>query len=199
MGASLLAHRSAEDVTHLLEELPADDAAPLIEHLPEELSDRVRELMPRKEGVTSLLEHADRTAGRIMNPHAFALPETSTAGEAVAALQRSAALEMVFYLYVIDTQGHLIGVTSLRRLLLVPPDTPLSQIMATDVVRTHVDTDQEETARLVASYNLLALPVVDDRNKLVGTITVDDVIDVMKDETTKDIQRLGGLEALDDP
>jgi len=137
----------------------------------------------------------------MMNPNVFALPETTTAGEAVAALQRSAGreTETVFYLYVIDRDGHLVGVTSLRRLLLVPPETPIRHIMATDVVRISEDDDQQEAARLVASYNLLAVPVVDAQNKLVGTITVDDVIDVIDDNTTKDIQRLGGLEALDEP
>ncbi len=198
-GASLLTYRAPEEVARLLGELPADDAAPLIKHLPEGFSDQVRELIRQKKEVGSLLEHADRTAGRIMNPNIFALPETATAGEAVAALQRSAGLEMVFYLYIIDDERHLVGVTSLRRLLLVPPDTPLRQFMATEVIRAHADMDQEDAARLVASYNLLAIPVVDDQNKLVGTITVDDVIDVIKDETTEDIQKLGGLEALDEP
>ncbi len=201
MSASLLEDRAADDVSRLLETLPADDAAPILKRLPEELSTRVRDLMGRKGGADRLLEHADRTAGRMMNPNVFALSETTTAGEAVAALQRSAGpeSETVFYLYVIDGDGHLVGVTSLRRLLMVSPDTHIRQIMATDVVRIAEDDDQQEAARLVASYNLLAIPVVDRHNKLVGTITVDDVIDVIDDATTKDIQKLGGLEALDEP
>jgi magnesium transporter len=200
MSAPLLEDRPAEDVSRLLETLPPDDAAPILKRLPKELSSRVRELMAHKGGADRLLEHADRTAGRIMNPDVFAVPETTTAGEAVAALQRTAGreAEMVFYLYVVDDDGHLVGVTSLRRLLLVPPETPIRQIMTTEVVRISEDGDQEEAARLVASYNLLAIPVVDSRNKLVGTITVDDVIDVIEDETTKDIQKMGGLEALDE-
>jgi magnesium transporter len=100
---------------------------------------------------------------------------------------------MVFYLYVIDGRRHLVGVVSLRRLLLVPPDTPLKRIMTTDLISARVDTDQEEVARQVASYNLLAIPVVDEENKLVGVITVDDVIDVIKDEATEDVYRLAGL------
>lgn len=199
-GASLLASFPADRIARLLGELPADDAASLVKHLPPAVSDQVRDLVGRQTDVGSLLDHADRTAGRIMNPRVFALPETATAGEAVAALQRSAGLEMVFYLYVVDEDHHLVGVTSLRRLLVVPPETPLRRFMTdTDVIRARADMDQEEAARLVASYNLLAVPVVDDQNKLMGTITVDDVIDVIKDETTEDIQKLGGLEALDEP
>jgi magnesium transporter len=100
---------------------------------------------------------------------------------------------MVFYLYVVDGRRHLVGVTSLRRLLLVAPETPLKRIMTPDVFSVRVDTDQEEAARLVASYNLLAIPVVDEENKLAGVITVDDVIDVLKDEATEDLYRLAGV------
>jgi magnesium transporter len=104
---------------------------------------------------------------------------------------------MVFYLYVVDERRHLVGVVSLRRLLLVPPDTPLKRIMTTDVYSARVDVDQEEVARQVASYNLLAIPVVDAENKLAGVITVDDVIDVIKDEATEDVYRLAGVSADD--
>jgi magnesium transporter len=102
-------------------------------------------------------------------------------------------VEMVFYLYVIDARKHLVGVTSLRRLLLVSPETPLKRILTPEVISVRVDTDQEEVARQVASYNLLAVPVVDEESKLVGVITVDDVIDVIKDEATEDLYRLAGV------
>ena len=143
--------------------------------------------------VGELLEYEEQTAGRIMNPKVFALAEDMTAGEAITALQGSRDVEMVFYLYVVDVRRHLVGVVSLRRLLLVPPDTPLKRIMTTDLISVRVDTDQEEVARQVASYNLLAIPVVDEENKLVGVITVDDVIDVIKDEATEDVYRLAGV------
>src|SRR4029453_1342064 len=100
---------------------------------------------------------------------------------------------MVFYLYVVDERRHLVGVVSLRRLLLVPPETPLKRIMTTEIYSARVDTEQEEVARQVASYNLLAIPVVDSENKLAGVITVDDVIDVIKDEATEDVYRLAGV------
>ena len=128
-----------------------------------------------------------------MNPKVFALSEDMTAGEAITALQSSRDVEVVFYLYVIDARRHLVGVVSLRRLLLVSPDTPLKRIMTTDLISVRADMDQEEVARQVASYNLLAIPVVDEENKLVGVITVDDIIDVIKDEATEDVYRLAGV------
>src|SRR5215212_7552532 len=194
-GAALLADRSAEEIARLLHDLPSDDAAAIIDNLPEALSGAVLELIEKRPGdeVGELLEYEERTAGRIMNPKVFALSEDMTAGEAITTLQGARDVEMVFYLYVVDARRHLVGVISLRRLLLVPPSTPLKRIMTTDLTSVRTDTDQEEVARLVASYNLLAIPVVDDENKLVGVITVDDVIDVIKDEATEDVYRLAGV------
>jgi magnesium transporter len=194
-GARLLSDRSAEEVVRLMQDLPSDDAAALVDYLPEELSTAVLELLQKKPGgeVGELLEYAEQTAGRIMNPKVFALAEDMTAAEAITALQGSRDVEMVFYLYVIDSRRHLVGVVSLRRLLLVPPATPLKRIMTTDLISVRADMDQEEVARQVASYNLLAIPVVDEENKLVGVITVDDVIDVIKDEATEDVYRLAGV------
>ena len=202
MGATALASRPARDIVRLLQELAPDDAAALIERFPEPLADEVRELMrgqqPTAE-ITEVLENPEGTAGRIMNPRVFALPEDTTAAEAVNAIQQLGGIEMSFYLYVIDERRHLVGVVSLRRLLLVPPQARLKDIMTTDVISVGVDTPQEEVARKVSSYHLLAVPVVDEENKLVGTVTVDDVIEVIRDTTTEEFQKLGGLEALDEP
>jgi magnesium transporter len=194
-GAALLATRPAEEIARLAQDIPSDDAAALIDHLPEELSAAVLHLMrPKESGVVeNLLEYAERTAGRIMNPNVFALNEDMTVGEAITEIQSSRDVEMVFYLYVVDERRHLVGVVSLRRLLLVSPETPLKRIMTADIISARVDMDQEEVARQVAAYNLLAIPVVDAENKLVGVITVDDVIDVIKDEATEDIYRLAGV------
>jgi magnesium transporter len=198
-GAALLATRPAEEIARLAQEIPSDDAAALIDYLPEELSAAVLDLMrPKESGVVeNLLEYDEQTAGRIMNPHVFALNEDMTVGEAITELQSNRDVEMVFYLYVVDERRHLVGVVSLRRLLLVSPETPLKRIMTGDLISARVDTDQEEVARQVAAYNLLAIPVVDEENKLVGIITVDDVIDVIKEEATEDILRLAGV-ATDD-
>ena len=198
-GAELLALRSAEEIARLILEIPSDDAAALIDNLPEELSTVVLNLIRPKPGggVSELLEYEEKTAGRLMNPNVFALAEELTAGEAITALQSARDVEMVFYLYVVDERRHLVGVVSLRRLLLVSPDTPLKRIMTSEVYSARVDTDQEEVARQVASYNLLAIPVVDSENKLAGVITVDDVIDVIKDEATEDVFRLAGVSSDD--
>jgi magnesium transporter len=194
-GAKLLATRPAEEIAKLAQEIPSDDAAALIDYLPEELSAAVLDLMrPKESGVVeNLLEYEEQTAGRIMNPHVFALSEDMTVGEAIAEIQGNRDVEMVFYLYVVDDRRHLVGVVSLRRLLLVSPETPLKRIMTADIISARVDMDQEEVARQVAAYNLLAIPVVDEENKLVGIITVDDVIDVIKEEATEDIMHLAGV------
>ena len=185
-GAALLAGHPPERLASWFQELPSDDAAALIDELPQAVSDAVLvQMRPRESG--------EQTAGRIMNPMVFALSEELTAGEAIQALQGSREVEMVFYLYVVDERRHLVGVVSLRRLLLVVPETPLGRIMTTDLISARVDTDQEEVAQSVANYNLLAVPVVDEENKLVGIITVDDVIDIIKDEATEDIYRLAGV------
>ena len=197
VGQTLLINRSPDEIAVLLAELPSDDAAALVDHLPDELSVEVLELMRHlnADEVQHLLEYEDQTAGRIMNPNVFALGEDVTAGEAIQALQTSREVEMVFYLYVVDARRHLVGVVSLRRLLLVSQETQLKRIMTAEMISARVDTDQEEVAREVANYNLLAIPVVDESNKLVGVITVDDVIDVIKDEATEDILRLAGVAA----
>src|SRR3954468_5829444 len=194
-GAAPLADRSAEEIARLLHDLPSDDAAAIIDNLPEPLNAAVVELIEKRPGdeVGELLEYDEQTAGRIMNPKVFALSEDMTAGEAITTLQGSTDVEMVFYLYVVDARRHLVGVISLRRLLLVPPSTPLKRIMTTDLISVRTDTDQEEVARQVASYNLLAIPVVDEENKLVGVITVGGGIDVIKDEATEDVYRLAGV------
>lgn len=199
-AVKLLAKLNREDVTRLLQELPSDDATLLVSEMPEELRDELLDTMMIEHStvVNELLGFADETAGRIMTPDYFALDEELTVAEAITALQkRSEEFEMAFYIYVVDSRNHLLGVVSLRQLLLNPPSTPLRKIMIGDVIRVTTDTDQEEVARHVATYNLLAVPVVDTESKLVGIITVDDIIDVMREEATEDIYALAGVEADD--
>ena len=142
-GAALLTEYPPERIALWLRELPSDDLAALIDELPDDLSAAVRERMrPQELGkVENLLEYAERTAGRIMNPTVFALSEELTAGEAIQALQGSREVEMVFYLYVVDDRRHLVGVVSLRRLLLVSSETPLRRIMTAALISSRVDTD----------------------------------------------------------
>jgi magnesium transporter len=193
---SLLEKLEPEKVAKLLSELPADDATLLTSRLPESQAKKVLSLMETQTAaeVRELLVHEERTAGRIMTPDYFALEEEVTVSEAINALQRrSDELEMIFYVYVVDKRNHLIGVVSLRKLLTTPSSTQLKRIMTPEVISTHTDAGQEEVARLVAEYNLLALPIVDVEDKLVGIVTVDDVIDVVQEEVAKDVLALAGV------
>jgi len=151
--------------------------------------------LPSHEGqkdVEDLLQYEEKTAGRIMTTEFFALHEDTTAEEAMKAIQENSEAEMVFYLYDIDERNHLVGVVSLRQLVIVSPKTKLKDIMTTDVISVTTDTDQEEVARIVERYNFLAIPVVDEKNHLMGIITVDDVIDVLREEATEDIMKMVG-------
>ena len=195
-GAVILSEMSSQEISLILQELDPDDAADFVADLPDELQEAILGAMRAKEAseVEDLLQYPEQTAGRIMSPKVFSLEEESTVEEAIRELQDAGDLEMVFYIYVVDEHGNLVGVLSLRQLLLKRPEIPLEDIMETDVIRVTTDTDQEEVSQLVASYNILAIPVVDTQNKLVGVITVDDVIDVIKEEATEDMYRLAGLD-----
>jgi magnesium transporter len=131
--------------------------------LPEERGKDILALMKTEDSteVADILKYPKDTAGGIMTTEFFSLPEDATAQEAIRRLQQATDAEMVFYIYVTDKDEHLVGVLSLRQLLTVPPSTPLKNIMTRDVMNVAVDMDQEEVARQVASYNLLAIPVVE--------------------------------------
>ncbi len=193
---NLVDEMNLEDIVEILDLMPKDDVADLLGRLPVEKSDDILEKM-KKEGseeVEGLLHYEDDTAGGIMVPEFIALGEDTTAGEAIQSLQKEHLdVEMPFYLYVVDANGKLIGVSSLRQLVVVPPNTPLKNFMTTDVFAVKTDMDQEEVAKIVARYDILAVPVVDDTNKLVGIVTVDDVIDIIREEATEDILKMAGV------
>lgn len=195
---SLLGRLKPDRIAKYLSEMSADDATNLASRLPDPLAAQVLALMEAEPAadVRELLEHEERTAGRIMTRNFFAQDEDVTIAESVAALQkRSEEFEMVFYVYVVDKRDHPVGVVSLRKLLTTHPATQLKRIMAQDVISVSTDADQEEVARLVAEYNLLAIPVIDDEDKLVGIVTVDDVIDVLQEEAEEDLLALAGVSA----
>ena len=195
-AVGLLTALSIEDIAQVLQELPSDDAALFIGELPEEQRESLLDLMKIEAStdVQELLRFEENTAGRIMTPDVFAVNEDLTVGEAISQIQKASSdVELVFYLYITDERKHLVGVTSLRRLLLVGPTTPVRKIMSTDVISVRADTDQEEVARVVQKYNLLGIPVVDAENKLVGVVTFDDIFDVIREEATEDIYALAGV------
>jgi magnesium transporter len=194
----LLSRLKPDRIARYLSEMSADDATNLASRLPEPLAAQVLMLMEAEPAadVRELLEHEERTAGRIMTRNFFAQDEDVTIAEAVAALQkRSEEFEMVFYVYVVDKRDHPVGVVSLRKLLTTHPATQLKRIVEQAVISVRTSADQEEVARLVAEYNLLAIPVVDDEDKLVGIVTVDDVIDVLQEEAEEDLLALAGVSA----
>ena len=184
-----------DDIVEILDHMPTDDVADLIGRLPEDKSASILEKM-KKEGseeVEDLLRYGDDTAGGIMVPDFIALREDTTAREAIESLQKEYMdVEMPFYLYVVDEYGKLVGVSSLRQLVVVPPDTPLKDFMTTDVIAVKTDVDQEEVAKIVARYDILAVPVVDEYGKLIGIVTVDDIIDIIREEATEDILKMAG-------
>ncbi len=192
---NLIEDMEVNDVVEVLEKMPADDVADLIGRLPDDKSSALLKKM-KKEGseeVESLLSYGDDTAGGIMVPDFIALREDVTAKEAIESLQKEHSdVEMPFYLYVVDEYDKLVGVISLRQLVVVPPHKPLKEFMATDVFSVQTDMDQEEVAKIVARYDILAVPVVDETNRLVGIVTVDDVIDIIRKEATEDILKMAG-------
>ena len=191
----LIEDMKIEDIVRILESMPADDVADIIGRLPEEKSQTILDKMKRAESeeVEDLLRYEDDTAGGIMVPDFIALREDVTAREAIESLQTEHSdVEMAFYLYVVDEYGKLVGVSSLRQLVVVSPQTVLKEFMTTDVFSVQTDMDQEEVARLVARYDILAVPVVDGTNRLMGIVTVDDVIDILRKEATEDILKMAG-------
>ena len=191
----LIEDMKLEDTVRILESMPADDVADIIGRLPEEKSQTILDKMKAAESeeVEGLLRYEDDTAGGIMVPDFIALREDVTARQAIESLQTEHSdVEMAFYLYVVDEYGKLVGVSSLRQLVVVPPETPLKEFMTTDVFSVQTDMDQEEVAKLVARYDILAVPVVDGSNRLVGIVTVDDVIDILRKEATEDILKMAG-------
>ena len=179
------------DVFHTM---PADDLGDILADLPEEKAQELLKLIKGKtsEHVEQLLQFEEKTAGYIMTPNFLALTEETTAAAATARIRELADIEMVFYVYVVDQENQLKGVISLRQLVTTKPDTPLRDLMTTRVFSVHPNTSQEEVAHVVARYNLLAVPVIDDSIKLIGIVTIDDVIDVIREENTEDMLKMAG-------
>ena len=187
---------AVDELLDVFTHMPADDVADLIADLPKETAHAVLDKMNNEESeeVEDLLSYDDDTAGGIMVPDFVALAEAITAREAIESLQNDYPdVEMPFYLYVVDVHERLVGVVSLRQLVVVKPGTPLKDFMTTDIFSVKTDMDQEKVAQLVARYDILAVPVVDDNNRLVGIVTVDDVIDIFRQEATEDILKMAGV------
>lgn len=201
VAAEILGTMTPVEISVILQEMYSDDAAQVLERFDEDLREEILQHMADVESkeVEERFEYPEETAGRIMVPDFLALQPESSVGDAIAQLQTAEDLEIVYYLYVVGEAGQLVGVVSLRQLLLVPSKTPLRDVMTTDVIAAQADEDREEVARKVARYNLLAIPVVDDLGKMLGIITVDDIIDIIKEEATEDMLFMAGTMGMQDP
>lgn len=190
-----------ERLADLLEELPMDDAAEFLEDLPDPVAGRLLDLMEKDEAedVRELLRYEEETAGRLMTRDVAAIRRLWTVEQTQDYLHSLEEPETLAYLYVVDRDDKLIGVLPLRDFVLAKPGALIESIMRTEVVSVPVNIDQEELAEMVSRYDYVAMPVTDENDRLLGVVTVDDVLDVFQEEVTEDIQRLGGSEPLDQP
>jgi len=191
---------SDEKLISIVEEMEPDEAADLLGDMRPERARKLLEELEDPEEIRPLLLHPDETAGGLMTSEFLALRRRMTAAEALEAIRQwQPEAETIYYLFVVDRYGRLVGVVNLRQLIVAPPDALIQDIMDEDVIYVTADKDQEEVARLMARYDLLALPVVDENKILLGVITFDDLVDVLEEEATEDLQRYGGAEPLERP
>jgi magnesium transporter len=182
MQAAIVSDLDEERAADILEEMAPDEAADLLQDLPEERREDLVERMQKDEAedVEEILTYPEDSAGGIMTTDFVALPRDITAQEAIERLRQSKPdPELAYYLYVVDAEGRLDGIVSLRDLVVADPATPLETVMDPHVLHVSGETTKEDVASLIAKYDLLALPVVDARRRLLGTVTVDDVVELM--------------------
>ena len=198
---TLLERLRSGEVLELVEEMSPDDRVRLFDELPAKVVRRLlAELSPSERRVTAqLLGYEAETAGRLMTTEFVDLKEFHSAAQALAIVRRRARdTETIYSLYVTDGSRHLTGILSLRDLVTADPEARIGDVMTRDVVSVGTDTDQEEVARAIQRYDFLAVPVVDREQRLVGIVTVDDVIDVIEQEATRDLYAAGAVQAGDE-
>ncbi len=186
----------AEQAADILEELDSDDAAAILtEDVPERQQELLAAMAPQEAAdVRELLRYPPQSAGRLLNDQFVALHESHTAAEAMERLRRIVHdSAIIVYLYVLDDADRLIGTVSLRRLLVEPPERRIADLMRPAPITVHPESDQEEVARVVARYDLAAVPVVTEEGRMLGVVTVDDVIDILVEEGTEDVLKFGAV------
>ncbi len=201
--AELIAALPLEERRSWMRLLPPDDAADLIQESEPEDRDALLDLLNRatRREVVALLAYAEDEAGGLMNPRFARVRPEMTVDAAISYLRRQTLeyLETIYYIYVLDEQQKLLGVVSFRELFAAAPTKLVRDVMETDIVTVTDDLDQESVSRVFAEHDLLAAPVVDADGRMKGIVTVDDIVDVVEEEATEDIQKIGGMEALDAP
>ena len=190
----LLENESPERIAQILEKASSNEQAYLMGLVDEKYANSVIDLLKaeKQEELEEMMAYPEDSAGILMYTDVFTLHEETKAKDAIYALQDQEEAEMVFYLYTLDNDGRLTGVISLRELVTTPGDTMLKDIMSKQIHVVRPETDQEEVARIVSQYNFLAVPVVDQEDRLLGIVTVDDVVDVIREEATEDFLQLVG-------
>ncbi len=209
-SADILEEMYDDEAADLVEALPTATAIRIIAEMePDEVADLLGELEPERvqqvlagledpDEIHPLLLHPYDTAGGLMTSEFLALRRRMLAAEALQAIHDwQPGTEASYHLFVVDRFQHLCGTVNMRQLIVADPHAALMEIMDTEVISVQSGTDQEECARLMSRYDLEALPVVDENNILLGVITIDDIVDVLEEEATEDIQRMGGAEPLD--
>ena len=197
----LVSSLDKKDLSLLFETMASDDRASLLKNLDEGQVELLLPLIAQAEraDIRKLLSYPEHSAGSIMTTDYASLAEGMTVRDALAQLRLQAPdRETIYYVYVIDGARHLHGFITLRKLFLARSDALVEEIMDTDVISVRVDDDQEVVANKIARYDFIAMPVVDDQGRLVGIVTHDDVLDVLQQEATEDVHRLGGVEPLDE-
>jgi magnesium transporter len=194
-AAQVVMQLAPDDAASLLDDLDVDDAVDILGRIDEERLGEILSKLDRDDAdeLEQLLSYDENTAGGIMSPNFFRVSSVATVGDALAMIQdEEEPPETAFYVYVVDEQDHLIGVCSLRMLVISRPSQRIADVMAPQTVSVSVDTDQEEVAEVVSRYDLVAVPVVDAQNRLLGIIDVDDIVDVIREEATEDILKMAG-------
>jgi len=199
---AIIEREDRKEIAQLIAELAPDDRVDILENVDEQIVEELMPLLPQEErrDIMRLAAYPEGTAGAIMTSEAAMLPESFTVQDALQWLtKKSEELETIYYLYVVDDENHLRGVLSARQLMskLSKTTTPVSELMESDILVARASEDQEEVARKVARFDLLAIPVVDDEHRMLGIITHDDVIDVFREEATEDAHRIGAVEPLE--
>lgn len=195
LQADLLKLMDKKQVSEILGEMDTDEAVDLLGEIPQEESRDFLALLPKEEAdeIEELMKYEDSTAGSIMNNEFVTLSEELTVQKSIQHIREmSPEAEMIYYVYVLDKQQRLIGVLSLRDLIVADPEKKINEIMEENVISIIDTEDQEIVAKVISDYDLLAIPVVDKQGVMVGIITVDDIIDVLEDEVTEDIYKMVG-------
>ena len=181
LRSRVISEMDSELASDILEEMEPDEAADVLGDLPEEKAQELLNLMDAEEAgdIQELMEHEDDTAGGLMNNSFVTVSATMTAGEALAEIRRNAQeVEMISYAYILDPDERPAGAVSLRELLINPSETPVAEIMVENVKCVGVDAEPEEILEIIAKYNLVAVPVLDEEGKMAGIATVDDILEM---------------------